>query len=31
MSAAQPQLKNYGILRLIRDVFGVSGFIEITE
>jgi hypothetical protein len=31
MSAAQPKLKNYGILRLVRDVFGVSGFIETTE
>jgi hypothetical protein len=31
MSAEQPQLKRYGILHLVRDVFGVSGFIETNE
>lgn len=30
MSAEQPQLKRYGILRLVRDVFGISGFLEST-
>jgi hypothetical protein len=30
MSNEQPKLKNYGILRLVRDVFGVSGFLETT-
>jgi hypothetical protein len=30
MSKEQPKLKNYGILRLVRDVFGVSGFLETT-
>jgi hypothetical protein len=31
MSAEQPKLKNYDILRLVRDVYGISGFIETTE
>ncbi|MCA1636661.1 MAG: transposase [Acidobacteria bacterium] len=31
MSKEQPKLKRYGIMRLVRDVFGVSGFLETTE
>jgi hypothetical protein len=31
LSAEQPQAKRYGILRLVRDVFGVSGFLESNE
>jgi hypothetical protein len=31
MSAEQPKLKGYGMLRLVRDIFGVSGFIETNE
>jgi hypothetical protein len=31
MSVEQPKLQGYGILRLVRDVFGVSGFIETNE
>jgi len=31
LSAEQPRAKRYGILRLVRDVFGVSGFVESDE
>ncbi|HYG79503.1 MAG TPA: hypothetical protein VD861_03905 [Pyrinomonadaceae bacterium] len=31
LSAEQPKARRYGILRLVRDVFGVSGFIESNE
>ena len=31
MSAVQPKIERYGILRLVRDIFGVSGFIETNE
>lgn len=31
LSEAAPKLKQYGILRLVRDVCGISGFIEVDE
>jgi hypothetical protein len=31
LSAEQPKAKRYGILGLVRDVFGVSGFVESNE
>jgi hypothetical protein len=31
MSAPAPKLKRYGLLRLVRDVLGVSGFLQINE
>ena len=31
LSAGQPKAQRYGILRLVRDVFGVSGFVESDE
>lgn len=31
LSAEQPKAKRYGILRVVRDVFGVSGFVESDE
>jgi hypothetical protein len=31
LSEAEPRLKRYGIVRLLRDVLGVSGFVETDE
>ncbi|MET0622932.1 MAG: hypothetical protein ABW250_08130 [Pyrinomonadaceae bacterium] len=31
LAAAEPRLKQYGIVRLLRDVLGVSGFVETDE
>jgi hypothetical protein len=31
LSAAKPRLKQYGLVRLLRNVLGVSGFVETDE
>jgi len=31
LSVEQPKARRYGILRLVRDVFAVSGFVESNE